>query len=72
MSNTFISLNRQIPGTRFSDFTTATSSTTGDDIELRVADGASLTRRDVMLALKAFERFFQQFQSTSGIFPTLD
>lgn len=59
MSNHFFSINRGVSGTKPSDVTRATTSTTGDDIELRVADGASLTRKDVLLALEAFERVFE-------------
>lgn len=57
MANHFVSINRGVSGTKYSDFTTDTSSTAGDDIELRIADGASLTRQDVQLALEAFERW---------------
>lgn len=58
MANHFFSINRGKSGTTPTDITRATTSTTGDDIELRVADGASLTRKDVRLALEAFERVF--------------
>lgn len=56
MSNHFLSINRGKDGTQPSDITKATSSTSADDIELRIADGANLTRLDVKLALEAFER----------------
>lgn len=56
MSNHFYSINRGKQGFAFSDITQDTSSTTGDDIELRIADGASLTAFDVQVALDAFER----------------
>ncbi len=59
MSNHFFSINRGVDGLKPADVTRATTSTTGDDIELRVADGASLTRKDVMIALEAFERVFE-------------
>ncbi len=62
MADHFVSLNRGESGEQYIDFTTGTSSTSGDDIELRVADGASLTRKDVVLALLAFERFFENAQ----------
>lgn len=57
MANHFVSINRGESGTTMSDFTTGSSSTTTDDIELRIADGASLTRKDVLLALEAFQRW---------------
>ena len=56
MANHFISINRGKDGLKPSDLTYATSSTSGDDIELRIADGASLKRKDVIIALEAFER----------------
>ena len=59
MANHFISINRGESGFASSDFTTGAASTAGDDIELRIADGASLTRKDLILALKAFERVFE-------------
>jgi hypothetical protein len=62
MADHFVSLNRGEGGFKYSDFTTGTSSTAGDAIELRVADAASLTRKDVQLALEAFERFFENSQ----------
>lgn len=58
MGNKYISINRGKDGFKPSDFTTGTSSTAGDDIELRIADGASLTRKDVQIALEAFERAY--------------
>ena len=69
MANHFFSINRGKAGTSISDFTLATSSTTGDDIELRLADAAGLTRKDVRLALKALGRLIEdQLQTT---FPPL-
>lgn len=56
MANHFFSINRGAEGFKFSDITKATSSTSADDIELRVADAAGLTRKDVVKALEAFER----------------
>jgi hypothetical protein len=66
MADHYVSLNRGVAGEKYSDFTTGTASTAGDSIELRVKDGASLTRKDVHLALEAFERFFQNAQQFSG------
>jgi hypothetical protein len=56
MADHFISINKGKDGFMLSDFTTGASSTSGDDIELRIADGAGLKRKDVILALEAFER----------------
>jgi hypothetical protein len=66
MADHYVSLNRGEQGMLSSDFTTGTSSTAGDQIELRVKDGASLTRKDVQIALNAFERFFQNAQQFSA------
>jgi hypothetical protein len=69
MADHFVSINRGKQGFTLNDFTTGSSSTAADDIELRVADAASLTRLDVELALKAFERFFTNKDFTD--FPKL-
>jgi hypothetical protein len=61
----YVSLNRGEQGFDYSDFTTGTGSTGTDQIELRVLDGASLTKKDVQIALDAFERFFQNAQQVS-------
>ena len=65
MASHYVSLNRGVEGTKYSDFTTGTSSTGTDQIELRVLDGASLTKVDVIKALEAFERFFENAQQVS-------
>ena len=70
MANHYISINRGKSGLKPSDFTYDTSSTSGDDVELRIADAASLTRKDVILALEAFERALTSFKETST-FPPL-
>ncbi len=66
MADHFISLNRGEQGFKADDFTTGTSSTSGDDIELRVADGAALTLKDIQVALEAFERFFADNKQTTA------
>lgn len=50
MSSHYISTNRN-KGMRPDDFTQGTASTAGDQIELRVLDGASVSRKDVLEAL---------------------
>ena len=65
MADHFVSLNRGVTGEKYSDFTTGAASTPGNDVELRVADGASLTRKDVILILDSFERFFENAQQVS-------
>lgn len=62
MASHYMSLNRGVEGTKESDFTTGTSSTGTDHIELRVLDGASLTKLDVVKALESFERLISNPQ----------
>ena len=76
MSNHFYAINRGLDGFKQSDIIRATSSTTAGDIELRVADvdgqSAVMTRKDVLIALEAFERLFSQSGSPeSNTFPPL-
>jgi hypothetical protein len=56
VSNHYFSINRGVEGTKPSDITQGAASTPTDDIELRLADGANLTRKDVVKAIKAFIR----------------
>lgn len=68
MANHFVSTNKGISGT-LSDLynmDTGTSTTSADDIELRVADGASLSRKDVLLALDKFKRFIENPKTSSA------
>lgn len=62
MADHFVSLNRGVQGFKYSDFTTGTSSTATDKVELRVLDSAGLTRLDVIQIIESFERFFQNPQ----------
>jgi hypothetical protein len=55
----FISLNRGEQCLVYSDFVHGTSSRSSSDIELRIRDGAGWTRKEVIAALEAFERFVQ-------------
>lgn len=70
MSDHFIAINRGFDGFKLEDFTTGTSTSAAADIELRIADGASLTRKDVMIALEAFERYIENKDFNAG-FPPL-
>lgn len=69
MADHYVSINRGKEGFKLSDFTSGASATTADDIELRIADAANLTRKDVILALKAFERFYES--KLNNTFPKL-
>lgn len=46
----------------YSDYTTGVATNAGDTIELRVRDGAGITKKDVLIAIEAFERFFENAQ----------
>jgi hypothetical protein len=69
MASHFVSLNRGVSGEKYSDFTTGTATVAGDGIELRVLDGASLTKKDVVIALQGFIRFIENAQqvTTAGL-----
>lgn len=59
MSDHYIGLNRGQSGFTATDFTTGTS-TGNTDVEVRVADGANLTKDDVALILDAIRRKIAQ------------
>lgn len=68
MADHFVSLTGNENANDLSDIynlTQGTSSTAGDDIELRVHDGAGLTRKDVLQALCKFAQFFENLQVSS-------
>lgn len=62
MASHFVSLTRGLDGSKMSDFTTGTSSAATDLFELRILDGVTPTRVEVIKALKGFERFFKNAQ----------
>ena len=66
MANHFISLNRGQQGSIQSDYTTGTSSTAGNDLEIRIADGASLSKKDVIIFCEAIEHFIENNQLVSA------
>lgn len=65
MANHYVSLTRGKEGTGYSDFTTGTSSASTDLFEFRVLDGVTPTRVEVIKALEAFERFFENPQQVA-------
>lgn len=62
MASHFASINQGKEGTQESDFTFGTSSTATDDFEFRILDGASVTKKDAIIALEAFERLIENAQ----------
>jgi hypothetical protein len=66
MSSHFISLGRGEEGFNSLDFTVATSSTATDLFEFRILDGVTPKKVEVIKALEAFERFFENAQQVGG------
>ena len=70
MADHFLSLTRGIEGTKYSDYTTGTSSSGSVFVELRVGDASTVpttpTRVEILKALEAFERFFENPQQVSA------
>ena len=63
MADHYVALNDGVEGFKYSDFITGTANTVGvNQVELRIQDGTSLTRKDVDNMLEAFQRFFQNPQ----------
>jgi len=62
MADHFVAIARGVEGTKYSDFTTGTSSSSATLFEFRVADGVTPTKVEVLKALEAFERFFENQQ----------
>jgi len=66
MSNHYVSLARGAEGTSYLDYTTGTSSSASDLFEFRVLDGVTPSRLEVVKALEAIERFFENAQQVSA------
>jgi hypothetical protein len=66
MASHFVSLNRGQEGTKYSDFVTGAASSGNVGIELRLDDAAGYTKVDVVKALEAFERFFENSQQVGA------
>lgn len=63
MADHFVGFSRGVEGTKFSDFTTGTSTTGGLSMELRITDGA-VRKVDVVKFLEAVENFIETQQQT--------
>ena len=61
MASHFVALARGQEGELYSDYTTGTSAS-AVVCELRLDDASNFNRRDIQIALDAFERFFQNPQ----------
>jgi hypothetical protein len=65
MASHYVALARGVEGSKYSDFTTGTTSASTALFEFRVLDGVTPTKVEVNKALEAFERFFQNAQQVS-------
>jgi hypothetical protein len=67
MASHYISTNRGKAGFVLSDFNYGAASTSTDQIELRILDGAGFRHIDVINILKAFIRVFENAGQTATI-----
>jgi hypothetical protein len=65
MADHFVAVARGVEGTKYSDFTTGTSSSATALFELRILDGVTPKKVEVLKALEAFERFFENAQQVT-------
>jgi hypothetical protein len=65
MADHFVALARGVEGTKYSDFTTGTSSASTALFEVRILDGVTPTKVEVLKAMEAFERFFENMQQVT-------
>lgn len=61
MSDHYVAINRGKEGFVVTDFTVGASSTSGADLELRIADAAGFTRKDIGNAMDALKRYVLDF-----------
>lgn len=69
MADHFVSLTRGLEGMKYIDFTTGTSSSATTFIEVRLGDAAGAnipTKVEIIKALEAFQRFFENAQQVSA------
>jgi hypothetical protein len=62
MADHFVALARGVEGTKYNDFTVGTSSSSTSLFEVRILDGVTPTKVEVLKAMEAFERFFENAQ----------
>jgi len=62
MADHFVALARGVEGSKYSDFTVGTSSAATALFEVRILDGVTPSKVEVLKAMEAFERFFENTQ----------
>jgi len=62
MADHYVALARGVEGSKYSDFTVGTSSAATALFEVRILDGVTPTKVEVLKAMEAFERFFANQQ----------
>lgn len=66
MADHFVALNQGQEGMNYVEFVTGTASAANVGIELRLGDSAAYSKVDVIKALDAFKRFFENAQQVSA------
>jgi hypothetical protein len=66
MADHYVSIDRGLEGEKYSDFTIGTSDTLTLLFSFRVHDGVTPTRVEVIKALEAFQRFFENPQQVGS------
>lgn len=66
MADHFVAVARGVEGEKYSDFTTGTSSASTTQFEFRVLDGVTPKNVEVIKALKAMIRFFENPQQVKA------
>jgi hypothetical protein len=66
MADHYVSIQRGVEGFAYNDFRTGTSDTLTDLFAFRVHDGVTPSRTEIIKALEAFRRFFENVQQVSA------
>jgi hypothetical protein len=66
MADHYVAVARGVEGSKYSDFTVGTSSAATALFEFRVLDGVTPKKVEVLKALEAIERFFENPQQVSA------
>ena len=72
MARHYVSLARGTEGSQYSDFHTGTTESATDLFSFSVLDGVTPTKVEVIKALEAFERYFENAELVGVITPLFD